>query len=144
MSVIQKLKEASLRIRRDGGKLSAFCSFVLAEIEKVGKNNGNRPTTEDEAIKVMQKIIIVNEKMVDIISDSDRMTILKAENDLLKGMLPTMVTKDEIVAFLNDTFGPAHPTNRGEAMNYLREEFGSRVDMREASTIVMELYFSDK
>jgi hypothetical protein len=55
MNIIERLKTESLRLRKERNPVAASITFALSEIEKVGKNNGNRATTDDEAIKVIQK-----------------------------------------------------------------------------------------
>lgn len=45
MPIVQQLKTESLRLRKERNPIAASITFVLSEIERVGKNNGNRETT---------------------------------------------------------------------------------------------------
>lgn len=141
MTVIEKLKKESIRLRKDRSPVAASIQFALSEIEKIGKNAGNRATTDDEAIRVIQKIVsTINENLTH--ADTDRKVHLNYEKTVLESVLPQMATEDEVVDFLQETFGGklAEIPKKGEIMRALREEFGSLVDMKRAGAIVSELY----
>jgi uncharacterized protein len=141
MSVIEKLKTESMRLRKDRSPVAASIVFALSEIEKVGKNNGNRQTTEDEAIKVIQKLIVtINENLKH--ADTGRKVHLNYEKTVLESVLPQMATEDEVVDFLQETFGGklAEIPKKGDIMKALRDEFGALVDMKKAGQLVTELY----
>jgi uncharacterized protein YqeY len=141
MTVIEKLKKESIRLRKDRSPVAASIQFALSEIEKIGKNAGNRATTDDEAIRVIQKIVsTINENLTH--ADTGRKVHLNYEKTVLESVLPQMATEDEVVDFLQETFGGklAEIPKKGEIMRALREEFGSLVDMKRAGAIVSELY----
>jgi uncharacterized protein YqeY len=141
MTVTEKLKKESMRLRKERSPVAASIVFALSEIEKVGKNAGNRATTDDEAIRVIQKIVAtINENLTH--ADTGRKVHLNYEKTVLESVLPQMATEDEVVDFLQETFGGklAEIPKKGDIMRALREEFGSLVDMKRAGVIVSELY----
>ena len=141
MTVTEKLKKESMRLRKERSPVAASIQFALSEIEKVGKNAGNRATTDDEAIRVIQKIVAtINENLTH--ADTGRKVHLNYEKTVLESVLPQMATEEEVVDFLQETFGGklAEIPKKGEIMRALREEFGSLVDMKRAGAIVSELY----
>ena len=141
MTVTEKLKKESMRLRKERSPVAASIQFALSEIEKVGKNAGNRATTDDEAIRVIQKIVAtINENLTH--ADTGRKVHLNYEKTVLESVLPQMATEDEVVDFLQETFGGklAEIPKKGEIMRALREEFGALVDMKRAGAIVSELY----
>ncbi len=146
MSVIEKLKSESLRLRKERNPIAASITFALSEIEKVGKNNGNRTTTEDEAIKVVQKLLItVNEniKYAEQKADLVRLVELDLEKTILSSVLPQMVSDQEITDFLRELFTGKRGTEipkKGDVMKALRDKFGALVDMKRAGQIATELY----
>ncbi len=143
MSVIEKLKAESMRLRKDRSPVAASIVFALSEIEKVGKNNGNRQTTEDEAIKVIQKQIATIEENLKLDLDEGRQVALNYEKNVLESVLPQMATDDEIVYFLRELFTGKRGDNipkKGEVMKALRDEFGALVDMKRAGQLAKELY----
>ena len=143
MTVIEKLKKESMRLRKERSPVAASIQFALSEIEKVGKNAGNRATTDDEAIRVIQKIVAtINENLTH--ADTGRKVHLNYEKTVLESVLPQMATEEEVTAFLKSKYVFAAAADdmpkKGEIMRALREEFGALVDMKRAGTIVSELY----
>ena len=141
MSVIDQIRNAALQMRKDRDPLASKLTFAISEIEKVGKNDGNRATTEDEAIKTIQKIIVTidqNQKLVD--ADSDAALGLARERQILESFLPQMASDEDVRSLLLEIIGSDKPKNKGIAMKVIRDEYGARVDMRRAGEIVTELY----
>jgi uncharacterized protein len=143
MNVINKLKAASLQLRKERNPVAASITFALSEIEKIGKNNGNRETTEDEAIKVLQKLIATIDENLKMDIDDGRRIALNHEKQILLGVLPQMATDKEIVDFLRDFLFAKTPENmpkKGEIMKALRARFGALVDMKRAGQLLTEIY----
>jgi uncharacterized protein YqeY len=140
MSVIEKLKAESIALRKTRSPIAPAILFALSEIEKVGKNSGNRATTEDEAIKVIQKLITTIDENLKLNIDDGRRVALNFEKNILSGVLPQMASDDEVRSLLVDVIGTEAPKNKGIAMKVIRDEYGAKVDMRRAGEIVTELY----
>lgn len=140
MSVIEKLKAESIALRKTRSPVAPSILFALSEIEKVGKNNGNRATTEDEAIKVIQKLIATINENLKLDIDDGRRVALNFEKNILAGVLPEMATDDDVRILMEEIFGTEAPKNKGVAMKVIRDEWGSKVDMKRAGEIVTEIY----
>lgn len=140
MSVIEKLKTESISLRKIRSPVAPSILFALSEIEKVGKNNGNRATTEDEAIKVIQKLIATIDENLKLDLDDGRKIALNFERNILAGVLPQMADEDDIRALLKEMLGSEKPKNKGIAMKIIRDEYGAKVDMKRAGEIVTEMY----
>ena len=97
MNVIEKLKIESIRLRKERSITAPSIMFALSEIEKIGKNNGNRNTTEDEAIKVIQKIISTIDENIKVTSDDGKKNAFNQEKQILSGVLPDMASDEEIM-----------------------------------------------
>lgn len=141
MSVTDQIRRTALQLRKDRDPLAVKLTFAISEIDKVGKNDGNRATTEDEAIKTIQKIVATidqNQKLVD--TDSDVAADLARERSVLEGFLPQMASDADVRDLLLSVIGDEKPKNKGIAMKVIRDEYGARVDMRRAGEIVTELY----
>lgn len=144
MSVIEKLKVESINLRKTRNPVAASIVFALSEIEKFGKNNGNRATTEDEAIKVIQKLIATIDENLKLNIDDGRKIALNFERNILAGVLPQMASDQEIATFLSvfmtsrNKMGPV--PKKGEIMKALRDQFGALVDMKRAGEIVTDVY----
>jgi uncharacterized protein YqeY len=143
MSVIEKLKSESMALRKVRSPVAPAILFALSEIEKVGKNNGNRATTEDEAIKVVQKLITTIDENLKLNIDDGRRVALNFEKQILLGVLPQMASDAEITDFLRELFTGKRDGNipkKGDVMKALRDKFGALVDMKRAGQIATEIY----
>lgn len=140
MSVIEKLKAESIALRKTRNPVAPSILFALSEIEKIGKNNGNRATTDDEAIKVIQKLIATIDENLKVTTDDGRKIAFNFEKQILSGVLPQMASDDEVRQLLKDVLGDETPKNKGVAMKVIRDQYGAKVDMKRAGEIVTELY----
>lgn len=139
MSVVEKLKIESMNLRKTRNPVAASITFALSEIEKVGKNNGNRATTEDEAIKVVQKLVATIDENLKLNIDDGRRIALNFEKQILLGVLPQMASDEEIRSYLVNSFIEA-PANKGVIMKALKTKFGALVDMKRAGQIATDIY----
>lgn len=140
MSVIEKLKAESMALRKVRSPVAPAILFALSEIEKFGKNNGNRETTEDEAIKVIQKLVATIDENLKLNIDDGRRNALNFEKQILSGVVPQMASDEEVRELLKEILGDEAPKNKGVAMKVIRDEYGAKVDMKRAGEIVTELY----
>lgn len=143
MSVIEKLKAESMALRKVRSPVAPAILFALSEIEKVGKNNGNRATTEDEAIKVIQKLVATIDENLKLDIDDGRRVSLNFEKQILVGVLPQMASDQEITSFLRELFTGKRGTEipkKGDVMKALRDRFGALVDMKRAGQIATDIY----
>lgn len=141
MSVIEQLRAKSMEIRKDPDRkwLAPSIMFAISEIEKIGKNAGNRATTDDEAIKVVQKILITLEDNIAVATNADAIVKFAAEHDVLRAVLPQMASEADIRGFLQESYVDVKPS-KGDVMKTLRFKFGAKIDMKRAGDIVKELY----
>ena len=139
MSVIEKLKAESIALRKTRNPVVPFILFALSEIEKVGKNNGNRATTDDEAIKVIQKLIATIDENLKVTTDDASKIAFNFEKQILSGVLPQMASDEEIRTYLTNSF-VEKPANKGVVMKALRTKFGALIDMKRAGEITTEMY----
>lgn len=133
--IYENLKKISIKLRKERNPIAAAIVFALSEIEKVGKNNGNRATTEDEAVKVVQKLIAVLQENLKVASE-DKKIKFQEEIDILKSVLPEMVSEDEIKAWLAANFTEIKIP---EVMKLAKATFGSRADMAVVSRLAKKV-----
>lgn len=143
MPIVQQLKTESLRLRKERNPIAASITFVLSEIERVGKNNGNRATTEDEAVKVVQKVIAtLRDNLKYDITDSDA-EAMRMQIQILESVLPAMASDEEIMNVLRPIMtGQTTETmpKKGEIMKVVRDAFGASVDMKRVGQLLQEIY----
>jgi uncharacterized protein YqeY len=143
MTITENLKQQCLQLRKERSPVAASIQFALSEIAKVGKNAGNRAATEDEAIRVIQKLIATVDENLKL-ADNQRQIHLNQEKTILSSVLPQMVSDTEIVTFLKDRYVFAQAAgdmpSKGEIMKSVKQQFGARVDMKRVGELVNELY----
>ena len=143
MPIVQQLKTESLRLRKERNPIAASITFVLSEIDRVGKNNGNRATTEDEAVKVVQKVIAtLRDNLKYDITDSDA-EAMRMQIQILESVLPAMASDEEIMNVLRSIMtGKTAETmpKKGEIMKVVRDAFGATVDMKRVGQLLQEIY----
>jgi uncharacterized protein len=140
MSIVEKLKIESMKLRKARDPLAPKIVFALSEIEKVGKNKGNRETTEDEAMKALQKIISVIDQNIELLSPNSPVVYdLERERSILDSVLPQLVSAEVIRTFLELSFDETSK-NKGLMMKSVKEQYAPYVDMKLVSGIINELY----
>jgi uncharacterized protein YqeY len=139
VTVIEKLKTEAMRLRKERSPLAPSITFALSEIDKVGKNAGNRATTEDEAIRVIQKLVATVEGNI-AVAEGDAKVAMKCEVVILKSVLPQMVSADEIHSKLVHMFQAQPPKNKGEVMKWAKVQWGASADMKTVGAIANDLW----
>lgn len=137
MTIIEELKTKSLKLRKEKNPIAASITFAISEIEKVGKNNGNRATTEDEAIKTIQKLIATIEENLKLDIDEGRKIALTYEKNILQSVLPKMATEEEIKTVLAAKF--TNPSKK-EVMQWSKTNWGALADMKLVGKVASELF----
>lgn len=124
--ILQELKKKSIELRKAKSELASFSVFLIAEIEKVGKNDGNRETTNDEAIKVLQKMV---KNLTGVPGVSE------AEIAFIEEYLPQQVSEEELREFIVTL----NAGNIGAVMGAVKKHYGATADMKVASKIAKEV-----
>jgi uncharacterized protein YqeY len=127
MSLIEQLKQESLSMRKAKHELAVFMSFVLSEVEKVGKDKRNDNTTDDEAISVIRKIIERNKELFG--------PLVQQEIALLQKFLPIMVSQDTIAQEVDNYVVSSEKPNKGELMKMLKARHGNLIDLKLAGSM---------
>jgi uncharacterized protein YqeY len=149
--VIKELRKEWMNARKEKqSEDTSFLSLMVAELENIGKNNGNRATTNDEAIAHIKKAVSNTETVLKLIEDEShsnssdehqkmrlRKMRLERELDLITSYIPQMVHIEEVRAFLEANL--TEDMNIGQAMGMLKKEFGQAVDMKQASAMVKDM-----
>lgn len=127
MTIVQKLKTESLRLRKERNPVAASIIFVISEI------------AEDEAVRVVQKLVAtlrdnLNYKLTD---DDEAATLLQIQ--ILESVLPKMLTVADTSKAVVDTVKEVGP-NKGAVMKALRAKHGALIDMKLAGSLLTETY----
>jgi len=133
--VIDTIKAENLAARKNKDKFtSGILTCLIGEIEIVGKNNGNRKTTDAEAVKVIQKFKKGAEE-VQKAKPSDE--VLK-EIEIYDTYLPKLMTEQELTELISDMIKSLPNPNIGMLMGQLKKS-GKDYDGKMASAIIRDL-----
>jgi uncharacterized protein YqeY len=143
MTITKKLRAESLRLRKERNPVAASITFVISEIERVGKNAGNRETTNDEAIKVVQKLVsTLRDNLNYQLTETDA-AATQLQVQILESVLPQMLTEQETVNSIRVIMTGKTQDNipaKGDIMKLLRAQHGALIDLKLAGTIMKEVY----
>ena len=129
MSILEKLRSELNQARKSkqADKIG-FLSFLIAQIEIVGKNDGNRMTTEQESIRAIKKLISAIQDSPPIAeSESGQWQVA-----FMSQYLPAEVSMAEVAKFVDET----DFSDMKAGMLLIKLQFGESVDMKLASGLV--------
>lgn len=142
MSLLDQLKKDALTARKSADSVRAtLLSTLIAEAGMVGKNAGNRESTDEEVQATIRKFLKNNQEALAVIKDEARQAVLRAEADILTAYLPPMADEAEVKAFIAETVAALQdrsPKSMGAVMGALKQKFGSGFDARQANAWVRD------
>ena len=142
MSLLAQLKKDSMLARKAADGIRAtLLSTLIGEAEMVGKNAGNRESTDDEVQQTIRKFLKNNQEALAVIKNADRRTALEQESAILVAYLPPMASEAEVKAFIADTvagLAERSPKQMGAVMGALKAKYGTSFDAKQANAWVKE------
>lgn len=144
MSLMNTIRSKQIEARRAKDNITAtLLTTLLGEAGMIGKNDGNRETTDSEVIAIVRKFIKNNEETMQHIQADNPSGYegLKQENALLGGLLPKQLSDDELRVIISNIKVElnAGPKDMGRIMARLRADYDGQYDGRVASTLVKEI-----
>lgn len=142
MTLLEKIKQDNIAARKAKNTVkSALLTTLVSEISNIGKNDGNRETTEPESIAVVKKFIKgVDETLKALEFSSDgRVLVAQLEKEVLESYLPTQLSEIELTAVVDQiisTLADRSPKQMGVVMKRLKEMHDGRYDGKIASGII--------
>lgn len=147
MTILDSVKMAQLQARKDKRADDASSlTTLIGEAEMIGKNDGNRVTTDAEVVAVIKKFVKNIDETLNVLSkDStkvDRVEALSKEKALLSTFLPKQLGEDELRHILStfvSNLEDKNPKAMGKVLASLKEQFAGQYDGALASKITKEL-----
>lgn len=142
MSLLSQLKKDTLLARKSASGLRVtLLTTLIAEAEMVGKNAGNRESTDDEVQGTIRKFLKNNQEALAVIKDEERRATLMDESAILTEYLPPMATEADVKALIAETvagLADRSPKSMGAVMAALKTKFGTSFDAKQANAWVRE------
>ena len=115
-------------------------STLVAEAVMVGKNDGNRETTDAETVAMIKKILKnVNETLTLMDETGKDKTGTLREKEILESLLPKQLGEDELAKIIEEivaTLPDKSPRQMGVVMAALKKDFDGQYDGKAASSLV--------
>jgi len=144
MSLLQQIKKDQIHARKEEPWNAPLLTTLLSEAAMVGKNDGNRESTDEEVIAIVKKFIKGSEELMNAVKDPECIPYQTAREEIkiLSQYLPVQMTEEEIreaVQLCIATLDELSPQLMGKIMGWLKEKYEGRYDGKLASKIVKEL-----
>jgi|SRR5271157_495879 len=146
MSILATIKAASLQARKNKEtKKAALLSTLISEASMVGKNNGNRESTDGEVIAIVKKMVANANEIIDTLNRMPHVESnvgdLLEEVAVLSAFLPKQLSTQELTNCITNLINCYNATSikdMGKIMKKLKEDFEGHYDGTEASKIIKE------
>jgi len=142
MTLIEQIKADQLAARKAYDALKAnLLTTLLGEAIAIGKNAGNRETTDLEVLAIVKKFIdnldfVIDKTGKDSVSGSRALD----EKNILLAYVPTQMTeselRDDISAYISTA---VQPVTMGNIMGFLKQNRAGLYDGKMASKLANEL-----
>jgi uncharacterized protein YqeY len=138
--LMNKIREQQLQARKNGHACAALFTTLLGEAMKVGKDNGNRETTDAEVTAIVKKFIKNIDETIAVLSPADthRISILQDEKSWLQPLLPQYMSEDQLKAFVKARISEGM-NNMGAVMKALKDAHDGQYEGAMASVITRSL-----
>lgn len=131
---LNQIKDAQLVARKaKQTEKATLLTTLYAEAMTVGKNQGNRDSTDQEVLAVVQKFLKNNLEFQKVANEA-KLIELQQEEAILKQFMPKMLSEDEMIAII-DAVKATSPSMK-EIMAYFKDEYAGQYDGKMLSTLV--------
>lgn len=139
--LMDQIRAAQLEARKTRNATKAgLLTTLIGEAAAIGKNDGNRETSDSEVLAVIKKFI----KNIDLTLEAmqgrgrhDDEAVMIAEKEILEKFLPSQLSEDQlkaIVVALKNEYD-AGPKDMGKILGTLKMRHGGQYDGKMASDI---------
>ena len=137
-TLFNRIKQDQVTARKAHNALAAsLLTTLIGETSIIGKNDGNRETTDSEVVAVIKKFVKGMDETLSYlaVSDQEASALVLAEKSLLIPYLPTQMDEGElreVIESIVDEVGQ----NMGKIMAELKSRYAGLYDGKLASTLV--------
>ena len=122
---------------------ATLLTTLYSEAQMVGKNDGNRETTDAEVVAVIKKFVKnIDETLSNLPETDPRYEAAKMEREVLNFYLPKQMTEEDLRTAIGEIIQSrnlSEPRDMGIVMKELKAAFDSQFDGKMASQIAREL-----
>ena len=134
MTILESVKKAQLQARKEKRAVDASTlTTLIGEAEMIGKNDGNRASTDAEVVAVIKKFVKNIDETLTVLSKdaskAERIEVLNQEKSLLSTFLPQQLTEPELRVILGNFIAALpekNPKVMGKVLVTLKEQFAGQ------------------
>lgn len=144
--MINDLKKMMIKAKMEKDSFrSSVLSTLIAEAVMIGKNEGNRETTEAEILAVIRKFLKGVNENIKLLEEmgKDTSDSLK-EKKILESLLPEQFTEKQLEQKISEMVSKLpekSPKMMGQIMGELKKKYDGQYDAKIASAIVKKELF---
>lgn len=140
--LLHAIQAASLEARKNKDTARADLLVTLyAEAQRVGKDAGNRESTDAEVLQVVRKFLKNVDEFLRATKEPHKVAALQLEKQVLEYFLPAQADEAALRAAIADVvaqLAQKSPKAMGAVMAALKERFGGNYDGALASRLARE------
>ena len=135
MLLIEKIKsnQISARKARDAFTTTVLTT-LLGEAEKIGKDAGNRKTTDEEVVAVVKKFMKNYDEFLKV-ADEETKRKIEAEKKILSEYLPAQMSEQQIAEIIS----ALNLKDLGSIMKHFNSNFKGQFDGKLVSTVAKNM-----
>lgn len=136
---MQQIKDDQLTARKEKSWKAQALTTLLGEAAMIGKDDGNRETTDVECVAVIKKFVKNMEETAKLAGMDDHAAM---EIDMLNEYLPQQIEGMRLEMTLTGIITAVKATSMkdmGSVMKELKTNYAGRYNGSEASTLIKEL-----
>lgn len=141
MTLMETLKKDQLTARKQKAAVAVnILTTLIGEAAMIGKNDGNRETTDSEVIAIIKKFIKGIDESITVFDGTP--TVLLHEKKILSYYLPSQIEGEELKSVISGIMVELNATtmkDMGRVMGELKLKWDGQYDGKSASTYVREL-----
>lgn len=139
MSLIERIRADQLAARKmKAENIAPLLTTLLGEAQMVGKNDGNRESTDAEVVAVIKKFIKNIDILLEQVGSSPQH---EAEKAILARYLPTQIGESYLVIMVSD-YAQEHalftPKDMGKIMKHFKQHYAGHYDGKMLSKVVKQ------
>ena len=142
MTMMTSLKADRINAMKSKDEITKnLLTALIGEATSVGKNDGDRETTDAEIVAVVKKFIKNAEETKTLSLQNGRdVTLAEKELEILMKMVPVQMTETSLKAVLEDYKKKNTDAKLGDGMKYLKENYAGLYDGKLASKVCKEVF----
>lgn len=139
----EEIKQAMLS--RDKIRLETLRGIKKEFLEAVTAKGGSHTLEDDQALKIIAKLVKQREESASMYRDADRLDLAEieeAQGEVLKSFLPAQLSVEEVTEKIKELiarFGVTYMKGMGRVMGVATKELGTTADGSLISKIVKKL-----